>query len=99
MGGGKGPISRDQGRSGKAEREWGVSCDTDGPGYGDRWGQFFPMDGLLSPLPASGTPVAYLLHGCPELALEVVHVHLDAHSCREQEGGGQGQMNVWEGRR
>lgn len=57
------------------------------------------MDGLLSPLPASGTPVAYLLHGCPELALEVVHVHLDAHSCREQEGGGQGQMNVWEGRR
>lgn len=31
---------------------------------------------------------AYLLHGCPELALEVVHLHLDAHSCREQERGG-----------
>lgn len=63
------------------------------------WGQFFPMDSLLSPLPTSEPPVAYLLHGCPELALEVVCLHLDAHSCREQEGGGQGQMNVWEGRR
>lgn len=45
-----------------------------------------------------GPQSPYLLHGCPELALEVVRLHLDAHGCREQEGG-QGQINVWGGRR
>lgn len=57
------------------------------------------MDGLLSLPPSSESPVTYLSHGCPELTLEVICLHLDAHGCRDQEGGEPGQMDVWGRRR
>lgn len=70
---GRSPICRVQRRAGKAEIEWRcLLWDC----WARLWGQSFPSYD------------AYLLHGCPELALEVVHLHLDAHSCREQERGG-----------
>lgn len=69
---------------------WGKKPNMQGPEKG-REGR----NGVMSPVGLLGQAVgtvlpydAYLLHGRPELALEVLHLHLDAHTCREHERGG-----------